>query len=131
MILVLLTTNSTIRARSVGIIRSSSLRLNPSSNITIYRSTCYECLCDMFTVTGNVSLNCFMLNTSRVACQLFHEGDYQTSSSHQIQGNTNSIFYFLQLPSDHPSIMTTTNPLTTTEGKFSYLSAISLNVHEQ
>ena len=125
MVLVLLTMNDTIIGRSVGVIRNSSLRLNPSSNITIYRSTCNECLCDMFTDTRNksiVSLNCFILNTSRVACQLFNEGDYQTSSSYQIEINSNSIFYFLQLPSNDPPILTTTSRPAATEGKISILA---------
>ena len=127
MIVVLLTTNNTIRARSVGIIRNSSLRLNHSSNSTIYRSSCNECLCDLFTDTESesiVSLNCLMLNTSRVTCQLFNEGDYQTSSSYQMQINSNIIFYFLQLPSNNPSIVTTTTKLATTEGKISELSVV-------
>lgn len=127
LILLLLIKNNTIMGKSVGVIRNSTLRLYPSFYMIIHRSNCNKCLCAMFTGIGNesiVSLNCFKMNTSQVACQLFNQEAYRRSSSYQMEINMNSIFYFLQLPSNNLSIDMTTSRSPTMEGKISDLLLI-------
>ena len=120
----LFTIDQMITGVSVGTMRNSLLKLDPSSNMTISRSKCNECICAMFfPSTGNasiISLNCLIIDTDQVTCQLFTESNYQISSSYEIEVNLSSIFYFRQLPSISPSTRMTSERVTTIEGN-SYL----------
>jgi len=130
-IIVFLTANNGISAVRVGIIRNTSLMLTDSSNITMNRSTCNECVCDMLTITGNssiVSFNCYMNGIDRVVCQLFTMTDYWFSSFYKIETNFNSTFYFLQLPLNNQSEIATTGTVTTVEGRIIHFIVTSLHV---
>lgn len=127
-ILIFLTVNNVICAMHVGIIRNVSLRFMFPFNVSMNESTCNECLCVMLTTTGNssiVSFNCHTKDINSVVCQLFTIANYRYSSFYEIETNFNSTFYFLQLPSNDPSIMTTVDTVTTFQGIVLYLIVIS------
>jgi hypothetical protein len=110
MIIIYLVANNAVSAVSIGLIRNASLMMISSSNITLNRSTCDECLCAMLMSTGNssiVSFNCYIKQITSVVCQLFTVTDYQISTFYQVDTNFNSIFYFLQLPLNDQLQMTT------------------------
>jgi hypothetical protein len=122
MIIVFLTVNNiaSSTAMPVGVIRNALLRLIPSSNSTLNRSTCNECLCTMLMTIENssiASLNCYIMDMNWVVCQLFTTANYQISSFYQIETNFNSTFYFLQLPSNNQATITMANTVKTTEGR--------------
>ncbi len=122
-IIVFLAVNNSISAVRVGIIRNASLMLTVSSNITINRSTCNECVCVTLAITGNssiVSLNCYINDIYRVVCQLFTMTDYWFSSFYKIETNFNSTFYFLQLPLSNPTETAITDIVTSSEGSILY-----------
>jgi hypothetical protein len=90
-----------ISAIPVGIIYNASLILS-DINITVQASTCKECLCISLNATGNnsiVSLNCYTHNGSYVTCQMFTADMYLNSSFFKMITNSNTTFYFQQLPS--------------------------------
>ena len=99
-----------IQTVQIGIIQNASLILmNTGINIT-NETTCQNCLCQMLNINGNlsiVSLNCFIKNVNSVTCQLFTMINYQIASFYEMQSNTNSTFYFLQLPTKQQSEVTT------------------------
>ena len=116
--------DNAVLALRVGLIRNVSLAILPFSNITMNASTCNECRCTMLKSIGNssiVSFNCYEMNITSVVCQLFTKANYSLSFVNHIESNVYSTFYFLQLPSNNQSTMTTTNTITTFRGKrFTY-----------
>jgi hypothetical protein len=89
----------------VGIIQNASLLTN-CPHLTMNASTCNECSCTMLYLSQNVSivsLNCYVDSSSSVSCELFTAATYLSSCSYQIENNSNSTFYFQQLPSSNPS----------------------------
>ncbi len=121
-IIVLLAVNNAVRTMRIGIIRNASLILMPSTNITMNGSTCNDCLCAMLMNNGNssiISFNCDIKDIDDVVCQLFTMTNYQISSFYRIETNTNSTFYFLHIPFNNQS------EITTSKGKTPYVIAIS------
>jgi hypothetical protein len=75
----------------VGVIQNASL----IASGTIINATCNQCICTMLTSIQNVrSFNCVPLNGT---CELFT--NYSSSFVYKMQYESNSTFYFLQLPS--------------------------------
>ena len=102
-----------IDAVRVGIIYNTSLTLS-GFNITVQKSTCKQCLCMMFNITSNSSiqsLNCYANSNNNVTCQMFTADMYISSSFFQLMNSTNSTFYFLQLPSINESTTVATTTL--------------------
>ncbi|UJR18592.1 hypothetical protein I4U23_005499 [Adineta vaga] len=90
-----------IHAIEIGTIFNVSLIIN-STNEIINKSSCHECLCILINSMGNnliLSLNCIIENNNTVICELFNSLTYENSSYYQMKNNSNSIFYFRQLPS--------------------------------
>ncbi len=77
-------------AIQVGSIQNATL----IASGTIVNGTCNECICTILTSMQNIrSFNCFPSNNT---CELFT--NYSSSFIYTIQNESNSIFYFLQLP---------------------------------
>jgi hypothetical protein len=103
----------------VGIIQNVSLFTN-CSYLTMNASTCNECSCTMLYLSKNdsiLSLNCRVSNTSSVICDLFTTATYLSSCFYQMENNSNSTFYFQQLPSSNQSITAATATAQTLTGK--------------
>jgi hypothetical protein len=94
---------------SIGVIYNASL-ITSSSNLTISRQDCNECLCTMFTASI-LSLNCLITNINSVICQLFSDIIDLGLNSSQIKINSNSTFYYR---GSAQSEITTVQPETTT-----------------
>jgi hypothetical protein len=74
----------------------------------------------MFNSSQNVSilsLNCHINNISSVSCELFIAATYLNVCSYQMENNSNSIFYFHQLPSTNQSISVVTATVQTLTGR--------------
>ncbi|CAF3471975.1 unnamed protein product, partial [Rotaria socialis] len=102
-----------IDAILVGVIYNSSLAVS-NLNVTLQKSSCENCLCMMLNETNNnsiQSLNCYTNSGNNVSCQIFTTYVYASSSFFQMIYDSNSIFYFRQLPSINES---TTVAATTT-----------------
>jgi hypothetical protein len=82
--------------------------LTSSSPITM-NGTLEECLCAMVTSSNISALNYFSNNT----CQLFSNASV-TNTYFSWKINTNSLFYFLRMPSRATQQYTTTTPVLTT-----------------
>ena len=111
-----------VHATPLGVIPNVSLILM-TSNLTMNGSTCHDCKCVMFTPTNNgtiLSFNCFTIESSRVNCQFFTAKAYQATYSHQMVTNSNSTFFFQQLPTESP--LQTTTELTTTSSSMVAMS---------
>jgi hypothetical protein len=124
LILILFTASNNISATQVGVIYNASLTTFPS-NRTISASSCNECLCTMLNFTGNtsiLSLNCYTNNTDTVICELFSPAAYASSYVYSMENNSNSTFYFQQLPSIVQSETTTEMMMATSEGMNHILS---------
>ena len=123
LIIVLSVTSKTIViAAPAGMIYNTSLTIIPSSNITMNKSTCQECLCTIVTTMENssiVSFNCYVKDISTVVCQLFTMANYWFSSFYSMESNFNSTFYLLKLPSNDQSMITTINTDVASSGKLS------------
>jgi len=103
----------------VGIIRNASLITN-CSHLTMNASTCNECSCTMLYLTQNVSilsLNCYVNNSSSVSCELFTAATYLSSCSYQMKNDSNSTFYFQQLPLSNQSTTTAMATIQTVTGR--------------
>lgn len=89
-------------------------------------SSCNECLCTMLSLTTQnssiASFNCFLIDIVQVTCQYFTVIDYQSSPFYELNNDSNSTFYFLQLPSNNLS-QTTATP----QGTVSYVFKLSIN----
>ena len=87
----------------IGIIRNASLILTSNrSSSTIEGNQCNKCLCKILNIDGFssiVSFNCYIINMSKVSCDLFTRTNYQMSSDYRMNINLNSTFYFVELPS--------------------------------
>nr|ACD54700.1 NHL repeat containing protein [Adineta vaga] len=109
-----------IHGIEIGTILNVSLIIN-STNEIINKSSCHECLCILINSMGNnlvLSLNCIIENNNnnnKVICELFNSLSYDNSSYYQMKNNSNSIFYFRQLPSIKQWENTMTMMETTTE----------------
>ena len=98
----------------IGIIRNASLVLTSNrSSSTIEGNQCNNCLCKILNIDGFssiVSFNCYIINMSKVSCDLFTRTNYQMSSDYRMDVNLNSTFYFVELPSitiQHASVVIT------------------------
>jgi hypothetical protein len=117
LIIILFTAANAISGIRVGIIQNASL-INVNANLTVNALACNECLCAMLASTGNlsiVSLNCYTINSTSVSCPLFTTASYFSSSLCRMENSSNSIFYFLELPSSNQSQTTATTTVTTTK----------------
>ena len=86
---------------TLGVITNASIHAS-HGNMTITRSTCDQCLCEMINGSSNVSilaLNCLQYNSSQVKCQLFTTSDYDQMSWFTMLDSVGSSFYFSELPS--------------------------------
>jgi hypothetical protein len=103
----------------IGIIQNASLLTN-CSHLTMNALTCNECSCTMLYSSKNVSilsLNCYVNNSSSVSCELFTAATYLSSCSYQMKNNSNSTFYFQQLPSSNPSATAAMATIQTVTGR--------------
>jgi len=117
--LVFFCTFASVGSIYIGIIRNASLITN-CSHLTMNVSTCNECSCTMLNLSQNVSilsLNCYVNSSSSVSCELFTAATYLSSCSYQMENNSNSTFYFQQLPSSNQSLTVTMTTIQTLTGR--------------
>lgn len=101
---------SIVHALNIGVIAKTSLFIN-CSHLTMNTSTCSDCLCAMSSLPTNASiasLNCHTHSNVSAQCQLFTTEAYGSLCFYRMENNSNSTFYFKQLPSTNQSITTTT-----------------------
>jgi hypothetical protein len=117
--LVLFCVLQSVDAVRVGIIQNASLLIN-CSHLTMNASTCNECSCIMLNLTQNtsiLSLNCHVTSGIGVSCDLFTAATYLSSCFYQMENNTNSTFYFQQLPSINQSATEAATTVQTLAGR--------------
>jgi hypothetical protein len=101
---------------AVGVIYNASFTMLYFGT-TMNASSCYECLCAMFSPSMNtsmLSLNCIDENSSGVICQLLNQTFTLNSNNSQIKINRRSTFYFQLLQMGDQSESTSVPRLTST-----------------
>ena len=95
-----------ILTMEVGIIDNAYLSTS-CPHPTINASTCHECLCESWNMPQNIlvlSLNCHIISSNEVNCELFTMVVYFNSCSFHMENNSNSTYCFQLMPPSSQSV---------------------------
>ena len=120
--LIYVATFALIDAVSIGLVRDVSLIIPSYNSLTVYASSCNDCLCAMCHSNSTdpiLSFNCYLISSNQVECEMLTASAYNNSHTFLLRRNASSTFYFRQLPSENELVATTVVATTTISGECS------------